>query len=294
MAAKRNKKTGQFMKGKSSKKSTPRKANPAKRARYADGRFKPAVGRKRNPSNPKHKSPAKRSTRSKAGSHAKSAPRYADGRFKPSGRKNAMTKYTSNPNGLAGAVKGFKVMDIAREALTIGVITAPVLFGANWLASREWGGKDAAGRPVTLQARLGPFFNIAFDLIGLFLTTTKFWSKGMLKQWRPQTQTILGTLLGIHTLQLVTFAARRQWSFREEKLLNPGSPQYPAWTDMLALRAPQPYAAGPMRGALTGHTGGLGCPDCGGACQMGLGAHQAIDLVRDPRTGQYVPANAAV
>jgi len=63
-------------------------------------------------------------------------------------------------------------------------------------------------------------------------------------RYRRDFTTGVSVFLALDVLNLLTWSARRQWSFDNAKLIPVGSDTYPEWTDLLTLREPQAMLKG--------------------------------------------------
>ena len=146
---------------------------------------------------------------------------------------------------------------IARDTGNLLAVLAPLVMASNWLANMAYKKDDAGNTTQTVSQWIGPWFPVGFDLAALF--GLRF-LKGGLGRYRSKAKDVLQVLLALDVMQLVAYTARRGWSLDESKLLVGN--EYPEWTDLLALRAPEPavrlqghaYAHPQLRGAPVGQS----------------------------------------
>ena len=118
-------------------------------------------------------------------------------------------------------------------------VAFPVLWIDNWVANFPT--KRENGVPVqTVSQMVGPAYPLLIHTAMLALIPNLLMRKGALAPFRGRFNDILGVLVAFDVLQLVSYAARREWSLDETRAISPMSPAYPVWTDYLSPVQPTP------------------------------------------------------
>lgn len=215
--------------------------------RVAAGK-KAAATRRRNAN--KRSNAAKRGAKRRTARKNPSTPRKRRASSAPRKRRAPSRAPAKRRRRSARRNPTFDVMKVVREGFDVALPLGIFLFVGHKIANYGTA-KDADGNVTqTLQQRVGPLFNIAWDLLAIW-AVPRYLLKGARSKYARDFSSIAKYQLGQDMLALTSYAARRDWSFDNSKAIMPGAKGYPQWTDYLApvqIRAKAKALNGPLAG----------------------------------------------